>query len=90
MKKIKIYQEDDKYVMERINQFDHSFKERHDNSFSVEERLRDYAENGEDYTVEIKLENKIEQEYLEMYCDRTINLKTTTWKGQNVSQELER
>lgn len=24
----------------------------------VEGRLRDYAENGEDYTVQIKLENK--------------------------------
>lgn len=90
MKKLKIYKQDDDFVIERINQFNHSFKEFMDNDIQVLDRLRDYAENGEDYIVMVKIDNKVSQRTLEMFCDRTVNLKTTTWKGKNLNQELER
>lgn len=89
-KKLKIYKENDDYIVERINEFNYRFKESLDNDIQVLDRLQDYAENGKDYTVMIKLDDKYSQQMLEQFCDRTINLKTTTWKGKKINQELER
>lgn len=90
MKKLKIYKQNDDYVMERVNQFNHRFKEFLDNDIQVLDRLQDYSKNGEDYIVMIKLDDKYSQQMLKQFCDRTNNLKTTMWKGRKVNREMER
>lgn len=95
MKILKIYKQDNDFVMEHNNQFNHSFKSYFDSDIQVLGSLHDFAENGEDYRVEIRLDDKNSREMLEVYCNRTINLRADTWKNNKINHkknevELER
>lgn len=88
MSKINIFKEDDNFILEHINDFNYSTKKIFKSDFQLQESLKDYAEHSEitskKFVVDINLEDKTAQEYLEMYCDRVKYFELTTWKSKPI------
>lgn len=91
MSKINIFKEDDNFILEHVNSFNHATKRFFKSDIQLLESLKDYGEHSQmmnkKFVVDINLDDKIAQEYLEMFCDRVKNFQLTTWKGKPIVQK---
>lgn len=88
MKKLKVYKQDNDFVLERINEFNHSTKRVFATEYGLLEGLEAYGASFDEYNVQIDLESKYIKNMIVKEVKEIANLKVDRAPGKQ--QEMER